>query len=452
MDLEKIPVQEPPLPFPEEEPRRSPAEAAGPPEPLSTEESCRRLGLYLEDILRDASNARLDAEGLSAPFHQLGEAMRSFQILAEQIVSYSTQLSKGNLELDFPESNSCLFGGLKNLHANLKHLTWQTGQVTKGDYSQNVSHLGQFSSTFNTMIRQLKVRESLLKSEIKLAQRRAEIIKGYTGMLVDLLAQRNEWLLVVDLETQEILHCNKRPQTGRAVVCCDGCDRRLSIQPELLKWDASEQYKIWEAEEQKDGVCYRVASFPVEWKDRSSCIHIITDVTEEKMNARLLKEDVYYDMDTGIRNRRFLEEFMSQLLRDRLDATLCYLDLEGVGEINAAYGYKAGDSYIQNFVDTVRKNFRSGDTFARVKDDKFCLVLSGAVKHLIERKMDEIISLFQQNEDRVFNRRCNFRYHIIEIEGEENRLTCSELLKKAASAVQKAKETARQKRFILEDW
>ena len=80
------------------------------------------------------------------------------------------------------------------------------------------------------------------------------------------------------------------------------------------------------------------------------------------------------------------------------------------------------------------------------------LVLSGAVKHLIERKMDEIISLFQQNEDRVFNRRCNFRYHIIEIEGEENRLTCSELLKKAASAVQKAKETAKQKRFILEDW
>lgn len=120
--------------------------------------------------------------------------------------------------------------------------------------------------------------------------------------------------------------------------------------------------------------------------------------------------------------------------------TMCYLDLEGVGEINAAYGQKAGDAYIQNFVEVVRKNFRSGDTFARVQDDKFCLVLTGNVKHLIERKMEEILATFQRDDDRIFGHRCNFKYSTVEIDGEENQLSLEELLKKAEALIRQKKK------------
>ena len=51
---------------------------------------------------------------------------------------------------------------LKNLHANLNHLTWQAQQVTKGDYSQHVAFLGEFSTAFNEMTRQLQEREAKL--------------------------------------------------------------------------------------------------------------------------------------------------------------------------------------------------------------------------------------------------------------------------------------------------
>ena len=44
------------------------------------------------------------------------------------------------------------------------------------------------------------------------AQNRADIIESYTEMLVDLLGQREEWMLVVDEETREIVYCNKRHQ------------------------------------------------------------------------------------------------------------------------------------------------------------------------------------------------------------------------------------------------
>ena len=46
-------------------------------------------------------------------------------------------------------------GGLKNLQAHLRHLTWQTQQVARGDFGQKVQFLGEFSVAFNSMIGQL---------------------------------------------------------------------------------------------------------------------------------------------------------------------------------------------------------------------------------------------------------------------------------------------------------
>lgn len=421
---------------------------------LTVEESCRRLTEYLQDILHDAGQARLDVDLLSEPCRELGRSLCSFHALANELVAYSTQLSKGNLSQEIPDSASCLYTGLKNLHTDLKHLTWQAKQVTKGDYTQHVSHLGELSEAFSAMTQQLQEREDRLKKEIQRAQHRAEIIDSYTEMLIELLGQRDEWLLVVDQKTQQIVHCNKRTRgSSEGDAYCDGCRHRLSIQPKLLEWDGSERYQVWEFEEDK-GDCYRIISFPIEWKERPSCVHIIMDITAEKMNARHFNEEMYQDMYTGIRNHQFLDEFMSQVLRQRQDFTLCYLDLEGVSDINTSYGRKVGDAYIQNFVELVRKNFRSGDTFARIQDDKFCLMLTGNVKHLIERKMSEILAAFQRNDDRVFHHRCNFRYSIVEVEGESNVLPLDKLLEQAETAVrrQKRKQQKQRNPFEFDDW
>lgn len=432
--------------------RELPAENAQEAGTLDVAESCRRMTNYLEDVLQNVPGAQLEVKRLAEPCRELGDALCSFRKLAEEVVNYSTELSKGNLSQEMPDSGSYLYSGLKNLHANLKHLTWQAGQVTKGDYAQHVPHLGELSAAFNDMIQQLRERESQLKKEIRRAERRAEIIDSYTEMLVELLDQRDEWLLIVDLETREIVHCNKRPQEGApGGAMCDACKHRLPIQSRLLEWDGSERYKVWEIEVEERGVCYRIISFPIEWRERASCVHIVMDVTGEKMKARHLDASVYHDLDTGIRNRQFLDEFMAQVLRERHDATLCYLDLEGVDGINSTYGQKVGDAYIQNFVEIVRKNFRSGDTFARIKDDRFCLVLTGNVKHLIERKMAEILTAFQRDDDRVFCHRCNFKYSIIEVVGEENDLSLEELLAKAEAAVKRQKKKKRRT-IDLDDW
>ena len=71
---------------------------------LTVEESCERLTRYLECILRDAEQTRLDVDALSEPCRELGRAMLSFQNQAAEWNAYSAALSKGDLSADIPGS------------------------------------------------------------------------------------------------------------------------------------------------------------------------------------------------------------------------------------------------------------------------------------------------------------------------------------------------------------
>jgi len=49
-------------------------------------------------------------------------------------------------------------GCLKALQANLRHLIWQVQLVEKGDFSQEIKFMGEFSHAFNNMLRKLRIR------------------------------------------------------------------------------------------------------------------------------------------------------------------------------------------------------------------------------------------------------------------------------------------------------
>ena len=56
-------------------------------------------------------------------------------------------------------------GCLKSLQAHLRHLIWQVQMVEKGDFSQEVRFLGEFSEAFNSMVRRFNL--SLIKLQEK---------------------------------------------------------------------------------------------------------------------------------------------------------------------------------------------------------------------------------------------------------------------------------------------
>ena len=142
------------------------------------DKNCEMLYEYLRSILYDSKIQTLDIEQLDEPFQKLGKGLVYLQAAVEEMLQYSEDLSHGNLKRDYPNKENFLCNHLKNLHANLNHLTWQAKQVATGDYSQHVSYLGDFSDAFNIMTEQLKEREALLEAEKERTQKRLSV-KAY---------------------------------------------------------------------------------------------------------------------------------------------------------------------------------------------------------------------------------------------------------------------------------
>lgn len=120
---------------------------------------------YLRSILYDAEVDKLNIESLDEPYKKLGLGLKYLDEAVTEMKSYSAALAKGNLSVQLPTTGNPLCANLKNIHADLNHLTWQAKEVAKGDYSQKVSYLGEFSEAFNSMTQQLEERERLLKAE-----------------------------------------------------------------------------------------------------------------------------------------------------------------------------------------------------------------------------------------------------------------------------------------------
>jgi len=65
-------------------------------------------------------------------------------------------LSRGDLSFEAPKGKMLILQSLKNLQASLRHLTWTTQQIARGDFSHEVDFMGEFSAAFNSMTQQLK--------------------------------------------------------------------------------------------------------------------------------------------------------------------------------------------------------------------------------------------------------------------------------------------------------
>ena len=408
------------------------------------EKNSKCLTEYVGSILNGSRTGILDIGELDIPFRELGQELNMLAQKVEEMRAYSAELSKGNLAVDFPASDNILCESLKNLHVNLKLLSWQAGQMAKGNYSSRASYLGGLSDSLNEIAGRLKEKETWYKEEMQKAKSHAESIEGYNELLIGMLSKRNEWLLVVDIESKEILYCNKKNADGTAADTsfCETCKRRLSFQGELLEWGNEEQYHVWETSNGDDRD-YRITSFMIEWKGRSSGVHIVVDITEEKMAARKLTSKAYNDAGTGIRNRQFFEEYMEILLREKKEATLCYFDLDGLKYVNDTFGHMEGDMYIQYFVELIKRNFRTDDTFARTGGDEFCLVLAGCIKDLMDRKMEEILKEFQAVDNGSYQ--CSFSYGIVEIHGQDNTLSLDEIIHEADAIMYECKRQNKEK-------
>ena len=406
-------------------------------------DNCELLFEYLRSILYDQQIHALDVKELDEPYQKLGKGLAFLQQAVEEMLAYTEDLSRGNLSGAYPSRDNFLCVNLKNLHANLNHLTWQAKQVASGDYSQHVSYLGEFSEAFNTMTAQLKERETQLKEEAQKVQKRAQVIEEYNDLLVEMTRRRKEWIVVVDAQNRDIVYCNKRKDEKRIdPEFCEKCRHRLSFRNDILNWQDSEQYKVWEAGDEEQGY-YRITTFHIEWRGQNAYAHIVVDITDEKQAANRLNSKAYMDPGTGIHNRLFFDEYMESVLEEGKEVTLCYLDLDGLKYVNDHYGHNQGDNYIRSFVSLMKSSVRSTDIFARIGGDEFCVVIPEVEKETAEKKFAELLELFVAENKEEYP--VSFSYGVVEIRRIGKRMTLEEIIKTADAQMYECKRRNKER-------
>jgi len=114
--------------------------------------------------------------------HEVNELI----IFFDEIQKFILPLSKGILNQNVPPTYNFLSSPFKELNSRLMQITYQAEQVSRGDYSQRVDFLGEFSKAFNNMVvsleqkdkilREKEERERLLREQLQLALDTANLV------------------------------------------------------------------------------------------------------------------------------------------------------------------------------------------------------------------------------------------------------------------------------------
>jgi diguanylate cyclase (GGDEF)-like protein len=146
-------------------------ESSGANEILMIEENTNQALEHIYKLLRDNRVPELSKALESIPYLKI--IHNDLKSIREIAYSFST----GDLFRSI-QTRGIIPGCLKSLQSLLQHLIWQVGLVEKGDFSQRLEYLGEFSNAFNRMIDQLNSTLQELKQKEEAFRNLAENLRG----------------------------------------------------------------------------------------------------------------------------------------------------------------------------------------------------------------------------------------------------------------------------------
>lgn len=123
----------------------------------------------LESIIRGERGVAVATDSCNDPaLNELCGTVNNLIATFNDMSEFIKALAEGNLEVSAPPRRNLLASPYKQLQANLLHLVWQTQQIAAGDFTQRVHFMGDFSTSFNSMVEALEEKrrtEKLLQEE-----------------------------------------------------------------------------------------------------------------------------------------------------------------------------------------------------------------------------------------------------------------------------------------------
>ncbi|MDR2072160.1 MAG: GGDEF domain-containing protein [Spirochaetaceae bacterium] len=122
------------------------------------EDTAEKVLEHIRKLLRDYKIPDLEAELADYPL--LRQIHDELKTIREVLLSFSAGDFSPVITI-----RGIIPGCLKALQAHLRHLIWQVQMVEKGDFTQEVRFMGEFSTAFNNMVRQLNYSLTALRQK-----------------------------------------------------------------------------------------------------------------------------------------------------------------------------------------------------------------------------------------------------------------------------------------------
>ncbi|MGN0306138.1 MAG: diguanylate cyclase [Lachnospiraceae bacterium] len=331
---------------------------------------------YIKDILYSPLQARLEPKSLPEGFQKLGMGMVQLGEWLQEAQDFSKSLARGELSKEAPDGENVIAAPMKELQGSLRHLTWQVQQIAKGDYSQKVDFMGDFSEAFNTMTEQLSQRtESLLEEK-----KRVEAISRETelafNLMLALINNMQNMIFVISGDAKESLFRNHSAKCFQELypMAAEEMGRKLLLHAPKQEGESAkcELYIMPDGGEEK--LYYEVESFHISWNGTPSIVYIVTDETQQKKKENLIHDMAYTDPLTGLKNRRYATERMESLAAEGKPFLLSLIDVDYLKYCNDTYGHDKGDEYLKN-VSNMLSNMHC--EVCRIGGDEFYLIKEG---------------------------------------------------------------------------
>lgn len=176
------------------------------------------------------------------------------------------------------------------------------------------------------------------------------------------------------------------------------------------------------------------------------------DVSERKLADAKIERLAFYDVLTGLPNRRLLLDRIQQAMvvsaRERSTGALLFIDLDNFKDLNDTQGHDVGDLLLQQVAKRLTASVREADTVARLGGDEFVIMLQGldADALVATRQVEQVGKKVLAQLNRVYLMP-HGEYHSTPSIGvtlfEDHHQTLDELLKQADLAMYESKSAGR---------
>ncbi len=337
-----------------------------------------------------APNEHVDDED----FTKIMQALSYLSECLSESNNFLNEIAAGNLAAPPPNRKNFLAGSIKELHAGLKHLSWQANQVAQGDYNQSVNFLGEFSDSFNEMTAQLKEREE------KLIQQ-SEALEQSNKLMQSIMDGINESIIVVSQKESEIVYINKSAKTLLSQTHLDECvcDGECDLLNNYVRqnFDNREKHMVREFHCPTSKKVFQIDTFALQWNGDLAYASRIVDVSEEFKEKLHIEDMAYKDELTSLYNRRYCMTNVEKLLIENQAFTFCMIDADKLKFANDNFGHEAGDEYLKTIAKEISSVSRSTDIVCRLGGDEYAVVFIGNILESAKEKMENINKRLAEN-------------------------------------------------------